>query len=75
MGEDGGMFTALVLPLVESVPKDEDVVAGWLGFFVLLGLIIATALLLWNFTRQIKKTKAARDAGVFGEDEDPTSKS
>jgi hypothetical protein len=66
------MFITHVLPLAESVPKDEDVVAGWLGFFVLLGLIIATALLLWNFTKQIKKAKAAQDAGVFGEEPNDT---
>ncbi|RJS45275.1 hypothetical protein [Nocardioides cavernaquae] len=69
------MFIAHVLPLAESVPKDEDVVAGWLGFFVLFGLIIATALLLWNFTRQIKKAKAANDAGVYGSDQDDTPES
>jgi hypothetical protein len=69
------MFTALVLPLATSVPEDKNVVAGPLGFFVLLGLIIATALLLWNFTKQIKKTKAAQEAGVFGSDEDTTPES
>ncbi len=65
------MLTALLLPLADSVPEDKNVVAGPLGFFVLLGLIIATALLLWNFTKQIKKAKAAEEAGVFGSDEAP----
>ena len=61
------MLTYL-LPLAESVPEAEDVVAGWTGFAVLMALIVATALLLWNFTKQIKKANAAKDAGVFGDE-------
>lgn len=62
---------ALVIAAAESTPDAEDVVAGWLGFWVLMALIAATALLCWSFSRQIKKTKAAKEAGVFGEDDTP----
>lgn len=62
---------SLVIAAAESTPDAEDVVAGWLGFWVLMALIAATALLCWSFSRQIKKTKAAQEAGVFGEDETP----
>ncbi len=64
----GSMFS-LVIAAAESTPDAEDVVAGWLGFAVLMALIVATALLCWSFTRQIKKTRAAHEAGVFGPDD------
>ena len=62
---------SLVIATAESTPDAEDVVAGWLGFWVLMALIAATALLCWSFTRQLKKAKAAHEAGAYGEDETP----
>jgi hypothetical protein len=57
-----------LLPLADKVPSDDDVVAGAWGAVMFVGLILATAFLLWSFTRQLKKTDAARDAGVFDDD-------
>lgn len=62
---------SLVIATAESTPDAEDVVAGWLGFWVLMALIAATALLCWSFTRQLKKAKAAKEAGAYGDDETP----
>lgn len=50
----------------------DKVTAGWIGALVLGLLIVATALLLWSFTRQLKKTNAANEAGVYGSDEADT---
>ncbi len=47
----------------------DKVTAGWIGALVLGLLIVATVLLLWSFTRQLKKTNAANEAGVYGSDE------
>ena len=47
----------------------DKVTAGWIGALVLGLLIVATVLLLWSFTRQLKKTNAANEAGVYGTDE------
>ncbi|CAN5259946.1 hypothetical protein BH09ACT11_BH09ACT11_02340 [soil metagenome] len=55
----------LMLLAVDQAPEEEDVVAGWLAFGIFLGLAAATALLLWSFTRQLKRAKAANDAGVL----------
>lgn len=57
----------------DPVPKDDDVVAGWAGFAVFIGLAIAVALLGWGLTRQLKRTEANRKAGAFGpvEDQEP----
>jgi UPF0716 family protein affecting phage T7 exclusion len=60
------MFT-LLLATAQSTPDADKVVAGWLGAVVLLGLAIATALLLWSFTRQLKKAKAAQASGAYGD--------
>lgn len=57
----------------DPVPKDNDVVAGWAGFAVFIGLAIAVALLGWGLTKQLKRTEANRKAGAFGpvDDEEP----
>lgn len=60
------MYADLVL-LITAAPDDEDVVAGPIGAAVFFGLILVVALLLWNFTKQLKKVDKARDAGVFGD--------
>lgn len=52
--------------LAADTPDPDDVVAGWSGFAVFIGLIIAVALLLWSFTRQLKKTDRAAERGVYG---------
>jgi TRAP-type C4-dicarboxylate transport system permease small subunit len=48
-------------------PDDNNVVAGWLGFAVLIGLIVAVVFILRSFTKQLKKVRAAEEAGVFDE--------
>jgi len=60
-------MTAQFLALTVSPPDDNDVVAGWLGFGVFLGLALAVALLGWSFVRQLRKAQAAKDAGVYGD--------
>ncbi|WP_067435749.1 hypothetical protein [Nocardioides jensenii] len=64
------MLLSLVLVAKDTtkIPEDKDVVAGWLGFGVFIALIVAVALLCWSLTRQLRKTKAAKDAGVFGDE-------
>lgn len=62
------MLALLTLVVTEdTVPKDEDVVAGPVGalFFVLL--IAATIFLCFSFVKQLRKAKAAQDEGLFGD--------
>ncbi|WP_244931798.1 hypothetical protein [Nocardioides sp. W7] len=56
----------------DPVPEDNDVVAGWVGFALFIGLAIAVGLLGWALTKQLKRTEANRKAGAFGpvDDED-----
>ncbi|GAB3257611.1 hypothetical protein GCM10027425_18750 [Alteromonas gracilis] len=54
------MLTALIalVPLaVDPVPEDNDVVAGPWGAAIIGFMIIATALLLWAFTRQLRRAQ------------------
>ncbi|GAA3804788.1 hypothetical protein [Nocardioides panacisoli] len=62
---------AALITLEDAVPDDNDVVAGWTAFWIFLALIAATAFLLWNFTKQLRKTRAAADRGVFGPTDEP----
>ena len=56
-------------------PDDNNVVAGWVGFAVMVALIVAVVFILRSFTKQLKKVDAAQQAGVFGDEkpEDPKS--
>jgi hypothetical protein len=54
-------------------PDDNNVVAGWVGFVVFLGLIVAVILILRSFTKQIKKVREADAAGVFDDPSDDSS--
>ncbi len=51
----------------DPVPEDDDVVAGPWGAVMFVFLIVATVLLLWSFTRQLRKAQEAKDAGVYGD--------
>jgi hypothetical protein len=48
-------------------PDDNNVVAGWVGFAVVMALIIAVVFVLRSFTKQLKKVDAAEQAGVYDE--------
>ncbi|MFT4083246.1 MAG: hypothetical protein QM638_11735 [Nocardioides sp.] len=62
----------LVITAADKIPDDNDVVAGWGAFGVFLLLILAVAFLGWSLSRQFKKVRAAREAGVY--DDEPTPK-
>ncbi len=59
-------FTMTTTPS-DPVPEDDDVVAGPWGAVMFVFLIVATVLLMWSFTRQMRKAQAAKDAGVYGD--------
>ncbi|WP_185996406.1 hypothetical protein [Nocardioides campestrisoli] len=54
-------------------PEPEDVKAGWTALLLWLGMAVAVALLGWSLVRQLRKTNAARDAGVFGDEPAPAA--
>ena len=53
--------------LPDPVPVDDDVTAGWTALVVFVGLIIAVVVLGVSLAKQLRKAKAARDAGVYGD--------
>jgi hypothetical protein len=61
---------SLVVPLVDDVPKDADVKAGWTAFAIFIGLILAVAFLGFSLVKQLRKAQAAEDAGLY----DPSDK-
>lgn len=66
------MLTLLMIALAEvpddPKPEDGDVVAGPLGFVMFILLILAVVLLLLSFAKQMRKVRAANEAGVYGDD-------
>lgn len=61
---------ALLVHALDPVPSDNDVKAGWGAFGVFALLILAVVFLCWSFVRQMRKVKAAADAGVYDESGD-----
>lgn len=54
-----------MLPFADPVPADEDVVAGPWGALMFVALILAVVFLAFSFNKQLRKTKANKEAGVF----------
>jgi hypothetical protein len=60
----------LVTALVDDVPDDEDVKAGWIAFAIFIGLILAVAFLGFSLVKQLRKAQAAEESGLY----DPSDK-
>jgi hypothetical protein len=60
-----------ILPLLDGasdpVPADDDVKAGWIALLLFAGLVLAVVVLARSFLKQMRKTEAARQAGVYGD--------
>lgn len=62
------LFLPLALRAADETPDAEDVVAGPIGLVMFLALIAAVAFLCFSFVKQLRKARAARDSGVFGDE-------
>jgi hypothetical protein len=62
------MFDLLITLADDPTPKENDVVAGPLGFAVWIFLILAVVVLAFSLVKQLRKAQAAKDAGVYGDD-------
>ena len=69
-------MTGIVVLAAASDPRPDDnnVVAGWVGFAVLIVLIIAVVLILRSFTKQLKKVDAAQEAGLYDEPDESSER-
>jgi hypothetical protein len=60
------MFDVVALALASDPrPDDNNVVAGWVGAAVFVGLIVAVVFIFRSFTKQMKKVEKADAAGVY----------
>lgn len=62
-----GAVVPAVVHLVDQVPEDKDVKAGWTAFAIFIGLAVAVAVLGVSLTRRLRNVETNRKAGVFGE--------
>jgi hypothetical protein len=58
---------AMILRVADTVPEDDDVVAGGWGALMFVFLIAATVLLCFSLVKQLRKAQAAKEAGVYGD--------
>lgn len=65
------LLSAGFVAFADKAPDPEDVKAGWGAFAIFAGLAVAVGLLGWSLTKQLKKTKANAEAGVFDAPEKP----
>jgi hypothetical protein len=66
-------LAALLVSAEDKTPKDADVKAGGWGALIFVLLIVAVVLLAFSFVKQLRKAQAAKDAGVYGDDEGQTN--
>lgn len=69
------MLLQFILLVEEEAPEANDVVAGWTGLFVILGMAVAVAFLGWSLVRQLKKADKAEAEGLYDEPEDDSTDS
>ncbi len=56
---------------IVAAPRDEDVVAGPIGFVIFIGLCLAIAFLGWSLNKHLKKAHRNAEEGVFGDPVEP----
>lgn len=54
-----------VVSAKDKVPAPDDVTAGWLGFWVLIALILAVVLLGFSLSRHLRRARNNAEAGMF----------
>jgi len=59
----------LVVAAADKTPEAEDVKAGWTAFVIFLLMAGAVVVLGFSLVKQLRKAQAAKDAGLFGDDE------
>ncbi len=62
------MLDLLTILLDDPTPKENDVVAGPLGFAVWIFMILAVVVIGFSMVKQLRKAEAAKDAGLFGDE-------
>ena len=62
------MPAPFLIRLSEQAPEPEDVTAGALGGLVFVLLVVAVALLMLSFLKQMRKADQAKRDGVYGDE-------
>ena len=65
------LIWSAILFAEDSVPAEDDVVAGAWGAVTFVGLLIALAILGFSLTRHLRKAEDAKAAGAFGDESAP----
>ena len=62
------MLEVIIMLADDPTPKENDVVAGPLGFALCIFMILAVVVLGFSLVKQLRKAQAAKDAGVYGDE-------
>jgi mannose/fructose/N-acetylgalactosamine-specific phosphotransferase system component IID len=57
-----------LLRAVDDVPEEHEVKAGYLGLFVVLALIAAVVVISVSLSKQLRRAREAKAAGVYGDE-------
>ncbi len=55
----------------DPVPADNDVKAGWVAFWIFVGLAVAVALLGFSLAKHLRKARDNAELGVFDTNDRP----
>ena len=62
------MLDLLIILLEDPTPKPTEVKAGPLGFALWIFMILAVVVLGFSLVKQLRKSQAAKDAGLYGDE-------
>jgi type III secretory pathway component EscV len=62
------MLEVIIMLADDPTPKENDVVAGPLGFALWIFMILAVVVLGFSLVKQLRKAQAAKDAGLYGDE-------
>jgi hypothetical protein len=59
------LFASFLVGAADPVPADNDVKAGWVAFWIFVGLAVAVVLLGLSLAKHLRKARDNAEQGVF----------
>ena len=68
------LFAPFLVGGADPVPADNDVKAGWVAFWIFIGLAVAVVLLGFSLAKHLRRARDNAELGVFDSNDEPHRK-
>jgi len=65
------LFAPFLVGGADPVPADNDVKAGWVAFWIFIGLAVAVVLLGFSLAKHLRRARDNAELGVFDSNDEP----